>query len=281
MTPQQQQDEINKFLVEQNLSAGGSTIDALQETVKNANLYIQQGAGDRKKKADIAKWKSDMNKYKNEINTLPTSYANAEKNYLSLAGWSWPNHPDQKFTGEAAYKNKMLYDYLQEAKKKSAAALNESQSIIQELYTLVDNYRSALIYSDNMDDLLSIRENENSNLIKATQEMKDITFTNDRRVFYEDKERENLSYNRYILYYFLFGIFIFYFIFGTKGLTIQSLRTQNFYKSKSFWIHTLLDILYLTIPLWVDIFVRYIFYLYKLIQYLMQNKAPRNVYTSL
>ena len=100
MTPQQQQDEINKFLVEQNLSAGGSTIDALQETVKNANLYIQQGAGDRKKKADIAKWKSDMNKYKNEINTLPTSYANAEKNYLSLAGWSWPNHPDQKFTGE-------------------------------------------------------------------------------------------------------------------------------------------------------------------------------------
>ena len=78
-----------------------------------------------------------------------------------------------------------------------------------------------------------------------------------------------------------FAVEIFYFIFGTKGLTIQSLRTQNFYKSKSFWIHTLLDILYLTIPLWVDIFVRYIFYLYKQIQYLMQNKAPRNVYTSL
>jgi hypothetical protein len=267
--------------VEKNLDTAGTSIDALQATIAKANEYIAKGAGDRKKAADIQKWKNAMTKYKMEMNQLPTEYKNAEKSYLSLAGWQWPGKPDQAFTGDAAYQNKMFYDYLQEAEKKKGTALAESAVIIEKLHTLVNSYRSGLIYASKMDDLLQIRENENKNLRKAINEMRDITLTNDRRVYYEDKERDSLSYNRYIIYYFLYGLFILYFLFGSKGLTLKTLTTQGFYKERAFWMIVILDIMYLTLPLWVNWLVRSGFRIYNQIKYFSHNKAPRDVYSSI
>ena len=222
-----------------------------------------------------------MMKYKSEMKQLPGEYKNAEKNYLSLAGWKWPGKPDQKFMGDAAYKNKMFYDYLQEAEKKKDTALAESATVMKKLHTLVDSYRSGLIYASKMDDLLQIRENENKNLHKAMDEMRNITLTNDRRVYYEDKERDNLAFNRYILYYFIYGLFVLYFLFGSKGFTLKTLRSQEFYKERTFWMIVVFDILYLTMPLWVNWLVRSVFHMYNQIKYFFHNKAPRNVYTSL
>ena len=275
------EDNEVKKAVEQNLDTAGTSIDALQATIAKANEYIAKGAGDRKKAADIQKWKNAMTKYKMEMNQLPTEYKNAEKNYLSLAGWQWPGKPDQAFTGDAAYQNKMFYDYLQEAEKKKGKALAESAVIIEKLHTLVNSYRSGLIYASKMDDLLQIRENENENLRKAINEMRDITLTNDRRVYYEDKERDRLSYNRYIIYYFLYGLFVLYFLFGSKGLTLKTLTTQGFYKERAFWMIVILDIMYLTLPLWVNWLVRSGFRIYNQIKYFSHNKAPRDVYSSI
>jgi hypothetical protein len=275
------EDNEVKKVVEKNLDTAGTSIDALQATIAKANEYIAKGAGDRKKAADIQKWKNAMTKYKMEMNQLPAEYKNAEKNYLSLAGWQWPGKPDQAFTGDAAYQNKMFYDYLQEAEKKKGTALAESAVIREKLHTLVNSYRSGLIYASKMDDLLQIRENENENLRKAINEMRDITLTNDRRVYYEDKERDSLSYNRYIIYYFLYGLFVLYFLFGSKGLTLKTLTTQGFYKERAFWMIVILDIMYLTLPLWVNWLVRSGFRIYNQIKYFSHNKAPRDVYSSI
>jgi hypothetical protein len=275
------EDNEVKKAVEQNLDTAGTSIDALQATIAKANEYIAKGAGDRKKAADIQKWKNAMTKYKMEMNQLPAEYKNAERNYLSIAGWQWPGKPDQAFTGDAAYQNKMFYDYLQEAEKKKGTALAESAVIIEKLHTLVNSYRSGLIYASKMDDLLQIRENENENLRKAINEMRDITLTNDRRVYYEDKERDSLSYNRYIIYYFLYGLFVLYFLFGSKGLTLKTLTTQGFYKERAFWMIVILDIMYLTLPLWVNWLVRSGFRIYNQIKYFSHNKAPRDVYSSI
>lgn len=270
-----------KQAVDQNLDTAGTSIDALQATIANANAYIAQGAGPRKKAADIQKWKDAMTKYKTEMKELPGEYKNAEKNYLSLAGWQWPGKQDQAFTGDAAYQNKMLYDYLQEAEKKKSVAMLDSSAVMKKLHTLVDSYRSGLIYANKMDDLLQIRENENDNLHKAMDEMRDITLTNDRRVYYEDKERDSLSYNRYIIYYFFYGLFILYFLFGSKGFTLNTLQTQGFYKERVFWMIVVFDIIYLTLPLWNSWFVRFGFRVYNQIKYFSHNKAPRNVYSNL
>lgn len=275
------EDNEVKKAVDKNLDTAGTSIDALQATIAKANEYIAKGAGDRKKAADIQKWKNAMTKYKMEMNQLPAEYKNAERNYLSLAGWQWPGKPDQAFTGDAAYQNKMFYDYLQEAEKKKGTALAESAVIIEKLHTLVNSYRSGLIYASKMDDLLQIRENENENLRKAINEMRDITLTNDRRVYYEDKERDSLSYNRYIIYYFLYGLFVLYFLFGSKGLTLKTLTTQGFYKERAFWMIVILDIMYLTLPLWVNWLVRSGFRMYNQIKYFSHNKAPRDVYSSI
>ena len=270
-----------KQAVDQNLDTAGTSIDALHATIANANKYIAQGAGDRKKEADIQKWKDAMMKYQKEMKELPDEYKNAEKNYLSLAGWQWPGKPDQAFTGDAAYQNKMFYDYLQEAEKKKGVALGESAVVMEKLHTLVNSYRSGLIYANKMDDLLQIRENENENLRKAMDEMRDITLTNDRRVYYEDKERESLSYNRYVIYYFFYGLFILYFLLGSKGFTLETLRTQGFYKERMFWMIVVLDIVYLMLPLCVDWLVRSGFRVYNQVKYFSHNRAPQDVYSNL
>jgi hypothetical protein len=262
-----------KRAVDENLNTAGTSIDALHATIAKANEYIQQGAGDRKKKADIQKWKDAMTKYKAEMKQLPSEYKDAEKHYISLAGWAWPGQPEQTFSGDAAYNNKMFYDYLQTADKKKITALAENKIITQRLHTLVDSYRTGLVYANKMEDLLHIRENENDNLHNAMKEMRNATLTNDRRVFYEDKERHRLAYNRYILYYFLYGFFIMYFVFGSNGLTMKTLRTQGFYKEQTFWWMAIFDIAYLTLPIWVDWFVRMCFRIY--IGYFTHNIAPR------
>ena len=269
-------DNAVKQAVEQNMSSAGTTIDALQATVAHAQQYIKEGAGDRKRNAEIKAWDTSMNRIKSEIKVLPREYQNAEKHYLSLAGWTWPGEPNQKFTGDAAYNNKRYYDFLQEAENKKAASLLKNDSVMKELQTLVNSYRSGLIYSAKMEDLLEIRENENKNLNEALDEMRNVTLTNDRRVYYEDKERGNLSYSRYILYYFFYGIYIFTFIFGKNPL----LGEYNF-KTAMFWLIVGLELLFLSFPFWVNWLVRHLFRLYKQVQYMFNNKAPRNVYTSL
>jgi len=266
-----------KQAVEQNMSSAGTTIDALQATVAQAQQYIKEGAGERKRQAEIKAWDASRNRIKAEMKDLPGEYQDAEKHYLSLVGWTWPDSfPEQKFIGDAAYKNKMYYDYKQEAEKKKVEALLENEKVMEELQTLVNNYKSALIYAAKMDDLLEIRENENKNLSKALEEMRNVTLTNDRRVYYEGIERESISYNRYILYFFFYGIFIFTFIFGKNPL-----MGEYGFKTPMFWLIVVLELLFLTFPFWVDWLVRQLFRLYGQIRYFFNNKAPRDVYTSL
>lgn len=270
-----------KKAVDQHLRSQGNVMDNIKDTLARTNNFIADRANQIKKKTDIEKYKAEIVKLKAKMTALPGEYQTAEKNYLNLTGWSWPNKPEQKYTGDAAYQNKKFYDYLQEANKKKTLALQENKTVMDRLHTLVDSYKTGLIYSNKMNDLLQIKENEYVNIKKAMSEMRDVTLTNDRRVFYEDKERESLLYNRYILFYFLYGIFVLYFILGNKGLTIKTLRTEGFYKNKSFWMIVCYDIIYLTIPLWINYFVIAIFRIYNQIKYMFHNKAPRNVYSSL
>ena len=267
------ENEVKKA-VDQNMHTTGTTVDAVHKTLEHARQYIKNGAG-KNKRILANNWDTSMNIYKQEMQSLPDKYKYAEQKYLSLAGWKNPTN-GQTYIGPQAYKNKMYYDYLQIAENKKEVAQLENDAIINELKTLVKSYRSGLIYYGKMEDLLKIRQNENTNLQKALQEMRNVTLTNDRRVYYEDKERNSISYNRYILYYFFFGIYIFSFIFGKNPL-----MGEYTYKMPMFWLIVVLELLFVTFPFWVDWLVRQIFNVYRQIQYVFNNKAPRDVYTNM
>ncbi len=112
--------------------------------------------------------------------------------------------------------------------------------------------------------------------------MRNITMTNDRRVVYEEKECVSLSTTRQVLYYFYYGLYVLYFIFSSHlGITYTGLTSGEIFKNPIFWGFLTVDIIYLTLPFWINWIVRNLFRLYRHLQYLLNNKAPRNVYTSL
>ena len=278
----QNDDNEVKKAVEKHMSSSGTSLDALQAAVEKAEQMIKAGAGKRKNQAEIDKWRKKLNTYKSDLQKLPGEIVDADKHYLRLVGWSWPGDPDKKYMGDAAYKNKMLHQYLDEASKKKTAVLMEAAALTKELDTLITNYKSALTYSTKMDDLLEIKQNENKNLHKALKEMQNTTLTNDRRVVYEEKERHSLSTTRQVLYYFYYGLYVLYFIFSSHlGITYTGLTSGGILNNPRFWGYFTADIIYLTLPFWIDWVVRRMFSLYRNVKYLFNNKAPRNVYTSL
>ena len=274
-------DHEAKISVENNLHHAGTTIDAVHDTMAKVHEFIEKGAGERKKQAEIQKWRNDMRKYEEDITSLPAELENAEKHYLSLAGWTWPGRPDQKYLGDSAYRNKKYYDYLQTEKKQKEVALAESDATIDRLNTLLDGYRTSLIYASKMHDLYDVRNQENADLRKALNMSRTTALTNARRVFYENIELRNLVASRCFVYFIMFASFILYFFLGDVGVTAKTLQTDGFYKSKSFHISAVLTTLYLTLPIWINSAVLLGFRIWRWLHYIRKNYLPENVYSSL
>lgn len=274
-------DHAVKAAVDANMHVGGTTIDAVQAAVAKVHEFVEKGAGDRKKAAEIQKWRAAMREYEGEITKLPTELANAEKHYLSLAGWTWPGLPDQKFIGDAAYTNKKYYDYLQAAQKQKDAAVVEGDASVQHLDVLIDSYRAALVYASKMHDLADVRAREHADLRKSLDAARTDAMTNDRRVFYENAERRNLAWWRTATYVVMYVSFAAYFFLGDLGITTKTLQTEGFYRSRSFWTGAVLSLLYLSTPLWLNRAVIAMFRAWEWIRYVRQNEAPRDAYAHL
>jgi len=270
-----------KAAVDANMHVGGTTVDAVQAAVAKVHEFIDRGAGDRKRAADIKKWRDAMRKYEGEISSLPAELQNAEKHYLSLAGWTWPGRPDQKFTGDSAYRNKKYYDYLQAARKQKEVSLVEGDAAVQRLDVLLDGYRTGLIYASKMHDLYEIRARENAELREALRVARSRALTNDRRVFYEDIERESLVSWRRLIYVVVYCSFVVYFCLGDGGVTIKTMRSDGFHRTKVFWTSMGLSLVYLSMPLWLDAVIQAGFRAWWWLRYARANKAPRDVYSSL
>lgn len=241
-----------------------------------------------KDKEIISKDKTNIN---NNITALNKSKEKLQKDqdaYYKLIGWNWPpkdikdlSRVPNKYCGGTNTSDKAnvcrkYHDYLVSADIDKTNALKLIQNTVDKLTALVNSYKSALIYSKKMTELLDVRLNEHRGLEKALADLHDSTITNDRRIYYEENERENLLDNRHILYFFYYGIFIFLFIFGNNPL----FGKYN-YRQPRFWFIICVNLFYLTFPYWVDYLVQKLYWLSNLFQYIFKKNVPHDVYTNI
>lgn len=146
-------------------------------------------------------------------------------------------------------------------------AKEQHKNYIDELMTLVTQYKSQESYSRRMQDLLLSKKKERDSL-KANSVN---TNVDSRKAVYEIAEKDKLKTSRKIMFYIYYISFVVYLIFG------------NYFKDKKYrsikvWI---MMTVYLTLPLYLHYVTVGILNLYDKVLYIKDNKLPKNVYTGL
>lgn len=144
------------------------------------------------------------------------------------------------------------------------------ENVLENVNDLLNNYKAIITYNSKINDLLEIKKNENKNLESALEDMKYNKLTSDRRIDYEIIEKDSLKMYRKILFYLYFVLLIIWMVFS-------NFMSEKLYKNYTTWIYI---IIYIAFPFTINYLVTFIYNLYSGIYYLINNMAPRNVYTN-
>ena len=147
----------------------------------------------------------------------------------------------------------------------------QHENYMRELTTLITQYKSQEAYSKRMQELLSTKKKEKSDLEDELHKSDKDQNIDSRKAVYETAERDSLKSTRKVMFYIYYIVFVLYLIFG------------NYFKDKEYrnikvWI---LMALYLTLPYYIYYITNGIRHLYNKFIYVKDNKLPKNVYTDL
>lgn len=191
--------------------------------------------------------------------SAPEEVIDAEKNFYIYT------------KGERGYENMLLKRYGDEACAIKEKAIRNHKKLMKLLELLSNDYKTDKINLNRMNELLGIRLNENKKLKKTIYDSNGIANTNDRKVVYETREMDWLKTVRKILTYLLIILVILYLFFG-------NFFKRELYKNLKIWLIILCIIVYIFS---VDLLSRITFWVFDKMNYLYNNKAPRNVYINL
>ena len=225
------------------------TTQTLNELIKQSNEQTACGP-DCQREKKISDLKSKYESTKNNLSQGPENLAEARKNYFVYAfGDKYNNDYNEKL-------------YTKQASDKVNAMKKQHKEDVNEISSLIDDYESAYVYQGNMGDLSQKYEDENKGLKKEIDDNEKEKATNDRKVYYENQQIENIEYYKSlikIVYWVTLILYTFVFLY------------DGFYKDLK--MDAILILLY-TYPYVIDKIVSKLFFV---ISYLKQY-IPKNVY---
>jgi hypothetical protein len=218
----------SEFLLEIDdaLEDSGLPINKLNQLMRLAEERLRCDTECQRKK-DIAALKEKWLTSKSEYNKLPDEIVENEKNYYTLD------------KGEKYYKNNILKtrydDHIKKYKNAERAKLTDVKSVLD---ALTANYKSDTVAESRIDQLYEDVSKKNQALKLDVDNYYKKTFTDERKVFYEDQEIDNLKYYRTIITIAYYVLIVFYIVFG-------SFFAKGDYKKWKSW---LLIVVYIAIP---------------------------------
>lgn len=147
-------------------------------------------------------------------------------------------------------------------------SLSQHDKNVRDLETLLNYYKSAESYSNRMNNLLTMKQEENTKLEVELENILAGSTTNERKVVYEQHDLGNIHHTRKIMYYVYYLLFILYLVFGR-------FFSAEEYRRYSVWIGI---ILYVTLPFYITYVTDGLVYLYRKFIYVKENKLSKNVY---
>lgn len=225
------------------------TSNSLNELIKKSNQQTSCGP-DCQKEKKIEDLKSKYESEKANLSQGPENLAESRKNYFVYA---FGNKYNDDFNDKL---------YTKEANDKVNTMKKQHAEDVEEITSLINDYESTYIYKGNMSDLSDKYEDENNTLKKEIDTNEKSKATNDRKVYYENQQIEDIQYYKSlikIVYWVTLVLYTFVFLY------------DGFYKNIKMDVMLILFYIY---PYVIDIIVSKIFYI---IAYL-KRYIPKNVY---
>lgn len=213
-----------------------------------------------------------VKQHKIDLANKPDQLKRSEINAVRYDIFGDPNATQDEIKQKlSTYTGSLQKNYQNISSQIGENAIAHHKNYEKDLLSLLTHYKSQEVYSQKMQDLLTIKKQEKADLEDELEKITKIGQVDNRKALYETIEVESLRSTRKIMFYLYYIIFVIYLIFG------------NFFSNKEYrnikvWIAILL---YLTLPFYIKFITNGIIYLYRQVMYIKDNKLPKNVYTDL
>ena len=248
----------NNMQAEANKRAQSSKYDGINASLMNLiGLMGCDDACQKRRKADELRKK--WNAAKKVETEAPGNTEDAERNYYVYT------------EGETGWKNRLVQRYTVVANKNKAEALKKHKQLLDEINTLISDYKGETDALRKIKALLKIRLNENKELKAAVDSQQATTQTNDRKVVYEDWAQVWLGTIKSLLTTIYIVLAIVYLVWGP-------FLENSEYKTLKGWIKPLVLIV---LPFTIYYIVQFLYFIKSKIAWWLDNKAPKDVYRDL
>lgn len=210
---------------------------------------------------DLLKKVFDNNK--NSYDSAPLDLSRAEKNYFVYNGGN--------DGGEAIYNQLIIDRFARTAEQFKKNSIDKQQQFMADLIQAIKQYQAALIYKNQINNLLQMRQNEQNDLLKNINYYQKILQTSERKVVYENKNMDGLEMYRRIMIFLYYAGIVCFIIFG-------NFIPDKLYTKGSVW---LIIVIVAIIPIIMNMVIMWVFILYDTVSYWFSELPHKDVYINM
>jgi hypothetical protein len=214
---------------------------------------------DCKKDKQSQRLREIYDKAKQNLIDAPSEFSKAERNFLVDA------------RGEYEYINIMKERKIKTMNNMKKKLLEKHTQFMNDIRGFLNQYNTDYIYYHRMDDFYKSNLKDNKKYKNDIADFTSAMNVNNRKVFYEDEEIEQMSFTRIIL-------LTIYFVVLIAILYKVEFIGKEYYRNRyvMFAIFT-----YVMFGIYVDWVSKMVYYTKNRISQLLENEVPRNVYVSM
>lgn len=213
------------------------------------------------KQSQLLKKTFDDNK--KNYDSAPLELSKAEKNYFV--------YNVGEYGGEEIY-NKLIIDrFARTAEQFKKNSIDKQQQFMSDLLQSIKQYQAALVFKNQMANLLKLRQGEHDDLMKNINYYQKILQTSERKVVYENKNMDSLDIYRRIMIFLYYAGLVSFIIFG------------NFIPDKLYtkWTVWLIIVIVAIIPIIMNMLLVWIFIIYDTVSYWFSELPHQDVYKNM
>ena len=199
-----------------------------------------------------------------------TKYANAPME-LSQAEKNLYIYNRGQPGGDVSYNILITDRFASTAEQFKQNTIDKQQQFMSDLLQDIKQYQSALIFKKQMDNLLKLRQREQTDLLKNVNYYQKILQTSERKVVYENKNMDSLYIYRRIMIFLYYAGLVCFIIFG-------NFIPDKLYTKGSVW---LIIIIVAIIPIIMNMVIIWIFFIYDTVSYWFSELPYKDVYKNM
>jgi hypothetical protein len=208
-------------------------------------------------------FKKIMDDDKKYYESSPLELSRSEKNYYV--------YNVGEYGGDEKYSELIIDRFARTAEQFKKNSIDKQQQFMSDLIQSIKQYQAGLVFKNQMDNLLKLRQAEHDDLIKNVNYYQKILQTSERKVVYENKNMDGLEMYRRVMIFLYYAAIVSFIIFG-------NFIPDKLYNKGSVWLIIVIAAIF---PIIMNMLVMWIFIIYDTVSYWFSELPHKDVYINL